>query len=79
MAVPDKSIDPRLLASAQAEFSARGYIKAEKDKRSKILCWIEIPLPDCTVFSQTEKWIFEDDRRGSYDHKNRGDILSRLF
>ncbi len=29
MAVPDKSIDPRLLASAQAEFSARGYIKAE--------------------------------------------------
>ena len=29
MSVPDKSIDPRLLASAQAEFSARGYIKAE--------------------------------------------------
>jgi AcrR family transcriptional regulator len=29
MAVPDKSIDPRLLASAQAEFMKHGYLKAE--------------------------------------------------
>ena len=29
MATPDKSIDPRLLASAQAEFVKHGYLKAE--------------------------------------------------
>ncbi len=29
MAVPDKSIDPRLLASAQTEFMKYGYLKAE--------------------------------------------------
>ena len=29
MAVPDKSIDPRLLSSAQAEFMKHGYLKAE--------------------------------------------------
>ena len=29
MATPDKSIDPRLLASAQAEFMKHGYLKAE--------------------------------------------------
>lgn len=29
MAVPDKSIDPRLLASAQAEFMKQGYLGAE--------------------------------------------------
>ena len=29
MAVPDKSIDPRLLASAQAEFMKHGFLKAE--------------------------------------------------
>ena len=29
MAIPDKSIDPRLLASAQAEFMKHGYLKAE--------------------------------------------------
>ena len=29
MAIPDKSIDPRLLASAQAEFMEHGYLKAE--------------------------------------------------
>ncbi len=29
MSTPDKSIDPRLLASAQAEFMKRGFLKAE--------------------------------------------------
>jgi AcrR family transcriptional regulator len=29
MSVPDKSIDPRLLASAEAEFLDKGFIKAE--------------------------------------------------
>ena len=29
MAIPDKSIDPRLLASAEAEFLKQGFIKAE--------------------------------------------------
>lgn len=29
MSTPDKSIDPRLLSSAKAEFLARGYLKAE--------------------------------------------------
>ena len=29
MAIPDKSIDPRLLACAQAEFMKHGYLKAE--------------------------------------------------
>ncbi|SEL09433.1 TetR/AcrR family transcriptional regulator [Ruminococcus albus] len=29
MAIPDKRIDPRLLASAQAEFMKHGYLKAE--------------------------------------------------
>ena len=29
MAIPDKSIDPRLLASAQTEFMKHGYLKAE--------------------------------------------------
>lgn len=29
MSVPDRSINPRLLASAEAEFLARGFIKAE--------------------------------------------------
>ena len=29
MATPDKSIDPRLLASAKAEFSKHGFLKAE--------------------------------------------------
>ena len=29
MSTPDKSIDPRLLASAEAEFSKNGFIKAE--------------------------------------------------
>ena len=29
MSVPDKSIDPRLLASAKAEFLDKGFIKAE--------------------------------------------------
>ena len=29
MATPDRSIDPRLLASAQAEFMKHGYLKAE--------------------------------------------------
>ena len=29
MAIPDKSIDPRLLASAQTEFMKYGYLKAE--------------------------------------------------
>lgn len=29
MSVPDKSIDPRLLASAKAEFQKRGFLKAE--------------------------------------------------
>ena len=29
MAIPDRSIDPRLLASAKAEFMKHGYLKAE--------------------------------------------------
>ena len=29
MSVPDKSIDPRLLASAEAEFQKQGFLKAE--------------------------------------------------
>ena len=29
MSVPDKSIDPRLLASAEAEFLKNGFLKAE--------------------------------------------------
>jgi AcrR family transcriptional regulator len=29
MSTPDKSIDPRLLASAEAEFAKQGFIKAE--------------------------------------------------
>ena len=29
MSTPDKSIDPRLLASAEAEFNKNGFIKAE--------------------------------------------------
>ena len=29
MSVPDKSIDPRLLASTEAEFLDKGFIKAE--------------------------------------------------
>ena len=29
MSNPDKSIDPRLLASAEAEFNKNGFIKAE--------------------------------------------------
>ena len=29
MSVPDKSIDPRLLAGAEAEFLDKGFIKAE--------------------------------------------------
>ncbi|WP_303789972.1 TetR/AcrR family transcriptional regulator [Ruminococcus flavefaciens] len=34
MSTPDKSIDPRLLASAEAEFNKNGFIKAEL----KIIC-----------------------------------------
>jgi AcrR family transcriptional regulator len=34
MSVPDRSIDPRLLASAEAEFLDKGFIKAEL----KIIC-----------------------------------------
>ena len=29
MAIPDKSIDPRLLAGAKAEFMKHGFLKAE--------------------------------------------------
>lgn len=29
MSVPDRSIDPRILASAQTEFMKHGYLKAE--------------------------------------------------
>ena len=42
MAIPDRSIDPRLLASAQEEFMKHGYLKADL----KTICDIKLRKGD---------------------------------